>query len=717
MHPDTTLSARRQRLVLQPPNRMREALLKRGFPGVDNDIVDVLSRMPGITHGRAKALLNLHSYDALQATILPRYEALNDFEAAAERLAKAVMKNETIGISGDYDCDGNCSVALMLRFLHASGVARERVHVHIPNREVEGYGVNRNAVQAMDGKHVSLLIALDNGTLAREPLGEAKRVGIDALVIDHHPNSLDHALPEGALVVNPRRADEALQNDKEGVADLAAVGMTWLMCRRTVQKLQEQGFYDKVHLPLPDPRAWLGLVATATIGDVVSMAAPLNRALVAEGLRVIHEGRDPYLTALAQTAQIDAQMLNEEHIAFSLAPIINAPGRLGQSIAWAFLSSEDASSTDTSRLLGDAQAQQDILRAAAAEQKIQLRRIRFLDENREQDRALDAAMQAPKIDSRTSNIVGGVTSTQQALMAISRQSNELRKTVEASVMRQARPMAQSWLKAHPDANILMLWGDHWHEGVIGIVAGRLKEEFGLPTLVASHDPQSGLCKASARSIRVAGHPVDIGQAVRDMAEKDGLLKKGGGHPMAAGMTFEYTKRDAVRARVEEKIGPASRAAREAQMQPLAFCFDARNADIFAHARHWAQAQERMRPFGEGFVKPRIGLNGFEVQHIRRSRDGRHIFFTLRRPLLLAEAVNHESKSYENIHCQAFHAAGTDVETMLRQASLSPAPFVLSGVLSLNDKEQGEPSLIFQLEDIQPQSQRYKNTSHEYIRQR
>ena len=703
MLPEHIHSARRQRLILMRANRIRETLIRRSFPDLDPSLAEYLSCLDGMKTSRVKALLNPHSYAALDAEILPRYNGLKDFESTASRLADAVMKNEIVGISGDYDCDGNCSTALMIRFLQSCGVPREHIHVHIPNREEEGYGVNRNAVKAMDGKNVSLLIALDNGTLARAPLADAKRLGMDALVIDHHPNSADHPLPAGALVVNPRRHDEKLQQESEGVADLAAVGVSWLVCRRTTQLLIERGHFTAQHSTPPDPRDWLGLVATATIGDVVSMAAPLNRALVVEGLRVIHEGRDPYLSALARTAQLDPASLNEEHIAFRLAPIINAPGRLGQSVAWSFLSPADATSMNIELLKRDAQAQYDDLHNVAERQRRSLQRQRFLEPNPAYDRALATALTpASAVSTSYENTI---TDAQHALMILSRESNELRKLVEFGVTRQARPLAVQWLKDHPECGTLMLWGDHWHEGVIGIVAGRLKEEFGLPTIIASHDLVTGLCKASARSIRVPGHVVDIGQAVRDMTEKEGLLVKGGGHPMAAGMTFAFSKRDAIRARFEDKLGDISRTARRHQTQPLAHCFDFRIPESIDDARVWATLQERLRPFGEGFAKPRIALTGFELQHMRRSRDGRHIFFTLRAPLPFAASLARSAEAKDtSIECQSFHAAGTVLETLLRHAESNPrAPLVLSGTLSLSSQnaERGtHPTLQFQLEDAQ-----------------
>ena len=132
----------------------------------------------------------VHLQDGLQH-LMPELMRLKDLEKAATRIADAIEQGEEVGLSGDYDCDGNSSVALLRRLLLQSGVPEARIHTHVPNRVSDGYGVNRNAVEAMDGKQVSLLITLDNGTLAYEPIRTAAARGMDTVVIDHHPNSAD----------------------------------------------------------------------------------------------------------------------------------------------------------------------------------------------------------------------------------------------------------------------------------------------------------------------------------------------------------------------------------------------------------------------------------------------------------------------------------------------------------------------------------------------
>lgn len=703
MLPHDTVSARRQTLRPLPAATTQETLIGRAFPHLSKDIVRYVSRLEGMNGTDAKALLHPHSYTALEAEVLPRYTALKDFIPTAERIADAIMKGETIGISGDYDCDGNCSTALMVRLLQESNVPRGRIHVHIPNRKSEGYGINRDAVAAMDGKHVSLLIALDNGTLAHAPLADAKKRNMDAIVIDHHPNSAHHPLPEGALVVNPRRSDETLQDDAQGVGHLAAVGVTWMVARHVVALLEARGYYREQHIAPPAPRNWLGLVATATVGDVVSMRAPLNRSLVQEGLKVIREGADPFIAALAKVAQLPLATFNEESIAFRLAPIINAPGRLGQSIAWAFLSPADATSIATQSLVGGAEEQHSALHQDAIAQQRALRQGRFFDPNTENDRKLQDIAKSPALPAMAPE------SAQHALMLLSRSSNEMRKQIETAVTRQALPQARQWLASHPDAASLFLCGGGWHEGVIGIVAGRIKEEFNLPTFVASHDRDTGLCKCSARSIDIPGHPIDVGQAVRDLCEKDGLMLKAGGHPMAAGCSFEHSKLAAIRDAIEAKLAPAVQAAKPHQFQPIAVAYDMQQhgAKPMQAMQDWVTSQEALRPFGASFTKPRVGIMGGQVSHIRRSRDGRHLFFTLAMPIPLARslAAPAAATSQTQIECQAFHACGSALETALRQCASAPKthPLLLTGTLASADPanaREGKPSLVFQLEDTQ-----------------
>ncbi len=722
---DPVLSCRNQRLAVLPAAnaavKRLELQLKKALPTTDPRAVAYVVRQHNATYDSCRGYLQPFTYDELACNVLPSYNGLQDMEAAAERLADAVMRGQAIGISGDYDCDGNTSTALMIRFLQESGVAPNRIHVHIPNREHEGYGVNRNAVAAMANKTppVELLLTLDNGTLAHKPLAAAKALGMDAIVIDHHPNSDGHDLPKDVYVVNPRRADEPLRDEPNGVGDMAAVGVTWLICRRAVQKLKERGYFENKPTT-PDPRNWLGLVALGTQADVVDISKPLNRALINAGLAVINEGRDPYISTLARVAQlVDPHHVTETDISFSLGPIVNAPGRLGQSVAWCFLTAPDATAEPIAQFMHAANAQTTELHDGLLQQRNHLHAMKrdpekkfAIETNAEHDRAMENAIRFVPMTSekailkaqdllKGNNHSAAIDPRQYALMLMSRESNTLRKLIEGAVTREARPQARRLLKDKPDTSVLLLHGKGWHEGVVGIVAGRIKEEFNLPTLVASVLPPNAkgevLCKASARSIKVDGHPVDVGQAVRDMSPEDGvdnpnlLMKKGGGHAMAAGCTFAEANIEAIRAQMDAALKGPLAAAKKAQRSYLAGVVDMQKEDG-STLRGWASAQQALRPHGEGSRMPLIGLAGAHITPPRQmGRNGNHLEFQI----MMGDT---------SITAHAFHAAGTMLETALREAARKPdgLTHLLAGTLEMpkkGDRRSDAPMPEFKLADI------------------
>ena len=694
---DHPFSLRRQRYYLMQPSTLPDGKSAPSLPPHHPNA------MPGLPPQETARLHKPLTYTQIEARLLPRYDSLRDLEAAASRLADAVMRNEKVGISGDYDCDGNCSTALMIRFLAESGLPPGHIEVHIPNRKEEGYGINRDAVGAMKGKDVGLLFTLDNGTLAHGPLAHARAEGMDVVVVDHHPNSADQPLPKEALVVNPKRADEPLRTDPYGAPDLAAVGVSWLVCRRATQILAERGYYTRQGITPPDPQRWLGLVAVATQADVVNIQSPLNRQLLMAGLRVIQRGEDPYITSLARVAGVpDVRQLNEEDISFKLAPMINAPGRLNQSVAWAFLSPISATTTPVAALLADAQDQTTSLYTY-----LRKHRAPRLPINREAERALQEARTTPpppaEMTAPTELVIHPM---QYALMVTSKKLNDLRKTVEHMVLREARPLADRWIKDHPESGTLLLAGEDWHEGVIGIVAGKLKEQLTMPVIVASINPETGLCKASARSIKTPDDRVDIGQCFRDLCEKEMLMLKAGGHPMAAGASFEARHIPALRQRVEEMLGEASQHARATIHQPVtglvevAAAAPGSNMSYQAQLHQWLQTQKTWGPFGEGTPKPLIGLHGMAIRHLHRSRDGRHVYFDLCPPARFSDTPP--------IRGAAFHAAGTPLEDAIRRAaspqqSMPGAPLqlpVFLGTIEQDADTKAAPgALRFLLNDV------------------
>lgn len=261
--------------------------------------------------------------------MLPDPSHLRDLDLAAERLASAVMQGERIAVFGDYDVDGSASAALLARYLRAVG---GQARIYIPDRLTEGYGPNSEAMLALGREGASLIVTVDCGTTAYEPLKAAAAAGLEVIVADHH--EAEAALPPAVAVVNPNRLDDLSPH-----GHLAAVGVTFLLVVGLNRTLRGAGWFRE--RPEPDLRQWLDLVALGTICDVVPLIG-VNRALVVGGLQVMAARGNPGLTALADVAGLD-EPPGAYHAGFVLGPRINAGGRVGRADLGArLLATDDA---------------------------------------------------------------------------------------------------------------------------------------------------------------------------------------------------------------------------------------------------------------------------------------------------------------------------------------------------------------------------------------
>lgn len=379
---------------------------------------------------------------------MPDPSIFRDMDRAAERLAAAVLGDERVAVFGDYDVDGATSAALMIRLLRSLGLDPV---AYIPDRLMEGYGPSGEALVRLAGDGASLIVTVDCGAQAFEALEMARGVGVDVIVVDHHKCATE--LPAAYALVNPNRLDEG-----EGAAHghLAAVGVAFLLGAALIRTLRGRGYF--VGRDAPDLLDLLDIVALGTVADVASLRG-LNRALVAQGLKVMGKRRNIGLAALLDVARL-TRAPTATDLGFALGPRINAGGRVGKSdLGVRLLTTDDP-----------AEAQ-----AIAAE--------------------LDRL-------------------------------NEERRAIEASVQTSAEAMVNG------DSAVAIAAGAGWHPGVIGIVAGRLKERFGKPAIVIALG-EDGIGKGSGRSVP----GVDLGQAVL-AAKEAGLLIAGGGHAMAAGLTID-----------------------------------------------------------------------------------------------------------------------------------------------------------------------------------
>ncbi|MDX1574602.1 MAG: single-stranded-DNA-specific exonuclease RecJ, partial [Kiloniellales bacterium] len=461
--------------------------------------------------------------DFLQPTLrrlMPDPFRFQDMDRAVERLRAAIEGGEAIAVFGDYDVDGATSSALLKRFLAAAGVP---LRVYIPDRVRDGYGPNAPALLRLKSEGVSLVITVDCGTTAYEALATAAEAGLEVIVLDHH--AAEPRLPPVHAMVNPNRLDE-----DGAYGQLAAVGVTFVFLVALNRALREAGWYARNGRGEPDLRRWLDLVALGTVCDVVPLTG-LNRAFVAQGLKVMAGRRNAGLAALADVARLD-QAPGTYHAGFLLGPRVNAGGRVGRSELGA-------------RLLAC-------------------------------DDPGEAAELAAELDGYNSE----------------------RREIERAVLDQA--MAQVESGQALSEGLVLAAGEGWHPGVIGIVAGRLKERTNLPALVVALEGEVG--KGSGRSVP----GVDLGAAVIAARQMD-LLENGGGHPMAAGLTVARDRLAELRAFLSERL---ARRMAEIDYRP-ALGIDAVLQPGAARA-DLVRRLEEIGPFGVGNPEPRFVVPAAQV---------------------------------------------------------------------------------------------------------
>lgn len=308
MNVTNSLSGKRW-IISQGDARTATALMQRfGVP----DCVGQIMAARGIMLDNAPDFL-----EPTLRNLLPDPFHLKDMEKACARMAKALMENEKICVFGDYDVDGATSSALLLRYAAALG---KKIDVYIPDRLSEGYGPNVKAMQMLAASGTKLIITVDCGITAHEPIKEASEAGADVIVLDHHV--AEPALPPACAVVNPNRLDETSPH-----RNLAAVGVTFLFLVGLHKTLRAQNYFSgKLE---PDLMAELDLVALGTVADMVALTG-INRAFVKQGLRVMGQTRNTGLQALLRVAGSSGPC-DTYTAGFLLGPRVNAGGRVGKS--------------------------------------------------------------------------------------------------------------------------------------------------------------------------------------------------------------------------------------------------------------------------------------------------------------------------------------------------------------------------------------------------
>lgn len=565
--------------------------------------------------GRNIAPENVHDY--LHPTLkklMPDPSHLLGMKEGVERLVRAITAHEKIAVFGDYDVDGATSTALLKNYFSVIG---HELMMYIPDRMKEGYGPTIAAFDLLIKQGVKLIITVDCGTVAFEPIAHAKAHGVDVIVIDHHLSLPE--LPHAVAVINPNRIDQ-----ESDCRNCAAVGVVFLVLVALNRALRETAFFSSTRVrgevgrggalvqppPQPSPVSgggrkepdllqWLDLVALGTICDVVPLQG-LNRALVSQGLKIFAKRTNSGIAAICDVARLD-EAPGTYHAGFVIGPRINAGGRVGESA----LGSQILTQTDP---------------------------------------AICAAI-AQKLDGY----------------------NAERQAIEASVLEAAMDQAQ----AQHNNPCIVVASHGWHEGVIGIVAGRLKEQFGRPAAVISLAGGKG--KGSARSVTGA----DFGAAVIG-AKQQGLLLAGGGHSMAAGFTIAEDQLDAFTAFLNDRL---SRAVADYALA-RAWTYDAL-VSVAAITPEWLEAIHQAGPFGMGNPAPRWVIPQARVVRCDRLKE-KHI-----------RAIISDVSSKKSLTGMAFNAVGTPLGDWLEQVGAQPLH--LAGTVKAN-RWQGRESLQFMIDD-------------------
>ena len=461
---------------------------------------------------------------------LPDPFLLGQMEAAVTRLVAALAAGEKIAIHGDYDVDGISGTALLVEGLRAFGA---EVNYFIPLRLRDGYGLSAEHLRQAFAGGARVAVSVDCGISAQAEAEVARELGLDLIITDHHqPPSV---LPAACAIVNPHLLD-CRYPDK----DLAGVGVAFMLLIALRSRLRTVGAF--AIRPEPDLRYSLDLVALGTIADVVPLRG-VNRILTRIGLGIINQGRRPGLKSLSVAAGI--RLVTCGNVAFSLAPRLNAAGRL-----------ENANLGVELLLTDDPQRAEEL-----------------------------------------AGLLDGF--------------NRERQGVEQQVLSEAIAQVE---EGKGGEYSLVLAGEGWHPGVIGIVASRLVERYHRPAVLIALDGERG--KGSARSIRGL-HLYQTLQACS--AELEGY----GGHAFAAGLSIAASRFDSFVAAFEQ----AAAAALSADDLVPVLLYDSEVLIEDLSLTIIADLQ-RLSPFGAGNPEPLFLLRNARAQQVTPCGTG-HLKFSIR----------------------------------------------------------------------------------------
>ncbi|MBD2313511.1 single-stranded-DNA-specific exonuclease RecJ [Desertifilum sp. FACHB-1129] len=386
-------------------------------------------------------------------------EEFPDLAFSIELLESAIASGEKIAICGDYDADGMTSTALLWRALGALGA---KINYAIPSRMHEGYGINTRIVEEFHAEGVKLILTVDNGIAAYEPIARARELGLKVIVTDHH--DLPPNLPPAHAILNPK-----LLPQSSPYWGLAGVGMAYVLAVTLAQQLRKDGLIL---------RSCLELFTLGTIADLAPLKG-VNRRWLKRGLAKLPQSQLAGIQALIQVSGVsDTQKaLKPDDIGFRLGPRINAVGRLADPQIVIELLTTDNPGV-----------------------------------------ALERAMQCEQI-------------------------NKHRQQLCEEIEQQAIAWVEESLLDLQAERVLVVVQPGWHHGVIGIVASRLVERYGVPVFIGTHEDDTHI-RGSARSIP----EFNVFEALQFCSD---LLGKFGGHQAAGGFSLPAENLEALQTRLSQ----------------------------------------------------------------------------------------------------------------------------------------------------------------------
>lgn len=284
--------------------------------------------MPAILHPIIEKILSEKDLtpDDRAAFLSPSFEehlhdpfSLHQMREGVLRVHRALCDGEHIALYADFDCDGIPGATLMRQALTKLGA--EKISTYIPHRHDEGYGLHLNAIEKLRGDGVSLIIAIDVGTMAHAAITHAREQGIDVIVIDHHEPS--GTLPDAVAVINPK----VLMDTPYPFPHLCGTAVAFKFAQALISYLREERYSALTDVPIGWEKWLLDLVAIATVADMVPLVGE-NRTLSHFGLQVLRKSSRPGVHSLVRRARITQSSLTEEDIGFAFAPRINAASRM-----------------------------------------------------------------------------------------------------------------------------------------------------------------------------------------------------------------------------------------------------------------------------------------------------------------------------------------------------------------------------------------------------